>query len=206
MVMSNPRYAPRLAETAHLIDRTRTIGLLSAMVALGVGANAQDVPWHIRFVIVAAPGDVRWEGDLEWLTPDSLGLRLRDADSTAVFPRTLIGSVERERPVHQGQAAGVGCLTGGIALGVLGLVGTHDPDSPGLETNVGALGAVVGCGLGAVGGLLISATHHGTWEPWSLPDSISGTVPPTRRLEPTRREGIDMGHSSSAPRGSHAIR
>ena len=190
----------------HVIDRTRTIGLLSAMVALGVGANAQDVPWHIRFVTVTAAGDVRWEGDLEWLTPDSLGLRVRDADTIAVFSRTLIGSVERERPVHEGQAAGVGCLTGGIALGLLGLVGTRDPDSPGLETKVGAFGAVVGCGLGAVGGLLISATHHDTWDPCSLPDSIPGTVPTNRRLDPTRREGIEMGPSSSAPRGSGAIR
>jgi len=175
--MSNSRHAARRVETAHMIDRTRIIGLLSAMVTLGVGASAQDVPRHIRFVTTAAAGDVRWEGDLEWLTPDSLGLRLRDADTTAVFPRTLIGSVERERPVHQGQAAGVGCLTGGIALGVLGLVGTHDPDSPGLETKVGAFGAVVGCGLGAVGGLLISATHRDTWDPWPLPDSIPGAAP-----------------------------
>ena len=29
---------------------------------------------------------------------------------------------------------------------------------------------------------------------------------PNRRLEPTRRERIEMGHSSSAPRGSGAIR
>jgi len=31
-------------------------------------------------------------------------------------------------------------------------------------------------------------------------------APPNKRLEPTRRERIEMGHSSSAPRGSRAIR
>lgn len=170
-----------------MIERTRTIGVLLAIVALGASANAQDVSWHIRFVTATAAGVVRWEGELAWLTPDSMGLRLRDSGTTAVFPRTLVDSVERERLVHHGQAAGVGCFTGGVALGVLGLVGTHDPDSPGLETKVGAVGAVVGCGLGAVGGLLISATHHDTWEPWTLPDSIPETVRPNQRLEPTRR-------------------
>ena len=176
------------------------------MVALGVGANAQDVPRHIRFATVTAAGDVRWDGDLEWLTPDSLGLRVREADTIAVFPRTLIGSVERERPVHQGQAAGVGCFTGGIALGVLGLVGGRDPDSPGLETKVGAFGAVVGCGLGAVGGLLVAATHRDTWDPWSLLDSIPRAVPPNKRLEPTRRKDWGMKDSIFTPRGSRAIR
>ena len=36
--------------------------------------------------------------------------------------------------------------------------------------------------------------------------AVFGEAQPNKRLEPTRRERIEMGHSSSAPRGSGAIR
>jgi hypothetical protein len=158
--------------------RTRAIGLLSTMYGLVAVANAQEVPRHIRFVTASASGDIRWEGYLERLTPDSLRLRVSNGDTSATIVRTAIRTVERELPVREGHAAGIGCLTGGLALGALGYFGTRDPDSPGLENTAGALGAAVGCGLGVVGGLLVSAVHSQRWEAWSLPDSVQVTVPP----------------------------
>ncbi len=37
-------------------------------------------------------------------------------------------------------------------------------------------------------------------------EAVAAGRAPNKRLEPTRRERIEMGHSSSAPRGSGAIR
>ena len=165
----------------HMTWRVRIIVLLYSTLGLGSAANAQDMARQVRFSTTSAAGDRRWQGHVERLTPDSLYLRVRGTDTIAAFPRKVIRSVERERRVHAGRAAGVGCLTLGAGLGALGYFGTHDPDSPGLEKTAGVLGLVVGRGVGAVGGLIVSAVRSHEWEPCVLPDSIPSTVPPNDR-------------------------
>lgn len=126
----------------------------------------------MRVVAAGADGDRRWQGFVERLTGDSLYLRLLGTDSIAAFSRNAIRSVERRNPSRPGRAVGIGCLALGGALGALGYFGTHDPDSPGLEKTAGVLGLAAGCGLGAVGGLVVSAVRHRDWEPWILPDQL----------------------------------
>lgn len=157
------------------------IGLLCTTAGLPSVANAQEAPRQVRFVTATVAGDLRWQGYLEQVTPDSLRLRVRGTDTIAAFSRSSIRSVERERLVHPGRAVGVGCLAVGAALGALGYFGTHDPDSPGLEKIAGALGLGVGCVVGAAGGFIVSAVRGRGWEPWLLPDSISSTVRPRER-------------------------
>lgn len=157
--------------------RTRIIGLLCTTVGLASRAGAQDVSRQIRFTTTGAAGDHQWRGYVERLTPDSLRLRVRGTDTVASFSRSVVRSVERERLVNRGSAALVGCVTVGGALGAFGYLGTHDPDAPGLDTVAGVLGFGVGCGVGAAGGLVVSAVRSRGWEPWLLPDSL----PPTAR-------------------------
>ena len=126
----------------------------------------------VRFVADSRDGSDRWTGYVERLTRDSLYLRCCHVDSVAVFPRTALRSVERQRVVNVKRAVGVGCLAVGGPLAALGYFGTHDPDSPGLEKTVGAVAGVVGCAVGAVGGLLVSAARADKWEPWPLPDTL----------------------------------
>ena len=152
--------------------RSRIVGLLNATVVFASAANAQDVTRQIRFIAPDAGGDHQWQGYIERLTPDSLHLHARGTDTIAAFSRTAVRSVERERVVHPGRAAGIGCLAVGSAFGGLGYFGTHAPDSPGLEKVVGVLGFGVGCGLGAAGGFVVSGVRARGWDPWLLPDSL----------------------------------
>jgi len=156
----------------------RRIGLCSLILGLASTVDAQEVPRQVRFTTTAGGGDHRWQGRFERLTRDSLYIGPFGTDTTAAFSRTAIGSLERGRLVHSGRAAGIGCLALGAALGALGYFGTHDPDSPGLEKTAGVLGLAVGCGVGAVGGFLVSVVRGHGWEPWTPPDSGLSIVPP----------------------------
>ena len=161
--------------------RTRVLEFLCITVGIVSGLHAQDVPRQIRFVVATDAGERGWQGYLARLTPDSLQLRVRGTDTIATFSRSVVRSVERVHRRSPGQAAGVGCLAAGAALGALGYFGTHDPDSPGLEKVAGGLGLIVGCGVGALGGLAVAAVRGHGWEPWVLPDSILPSVPPNVR-------------------------
>jgi hypothetical protein len=155
-----------------------TLGLASAL-------GAQSVALRVRFLTTSDTGTRKWQGYIAELTPDSLRLRVGGTDSIVVFSRSVIRSVERERPDQSARAAGMGCLTGGGLLGALGYFGTHDPDSPGLEKQVGVLALVVGCAVGGVAGLIVDAAQHDSWEPWVLPDSIPSSVPSNGALHLT---------------------
>jgi hypothetical protein len=39
-----------------------------------------------------------------------------------------------------------------------------------LEKVIGALGFIVGCGAGAIGGLIAAARRAHGWEPWAIAD------------------------------------
>jgi len=148
------------------------VGVLYAMIGLASGANAQRVSQQVRFVSPGPNGSEQWQGYIERLTPDSLFLRVHGVDTVAAFSRTIVRSIERQRGKNAARAASVGCLTVGGALGALGYFGTHDPDSPGLKKTAGVIGLVVGCGVGAVGGLVVAAVNGREWEPWIPPDQI----------------------------------
>jgi len=171
-------------------------GTIIAVIA-ATPAYAQSLPQEVRF-LAGGTRAVHWQGYLERLTRDSLFVRVRGTDTVAAFARTAVDSVERQRLVKIPKAASVGCLTVGGALGALGYFGTHDPDSPGLEKTVGVVGAVVGCGIGAIGGLVASAIRGHQWEPWTLPAEIPMSPPPDQgRARATR-------HSPPSP-GSCAL-
>jgi len=160
------------------------IGLLCATVASAPEARAQDLPKQVRFITADFTGEHRWRGRLERLTPDSLELRVSGADTIAAFSRTAVRFAERQHlALSPGRAAGVGCLTVGAALGAVGFLGpNHSGDYSGLKNIAGVFGLVAGCGVGAVGGLLVSAARGQRWEPWLLPvSSPSSTVPPNER-------------------------
>lgn len=157
---------------------------ISAFLCLSAGlarsATAQAGP-QVRFTTVDSTGNREWTGRVEWVTPDSLHVLVHDADKIVAFSRPVVRGVERRRwKVSPARAAGIGCLATGAALGALGYFGTHDPDSPGLEKPIGVISAVVGCGAGAVGGLVTSAVRGHRWESWSLPDSASFLTDPPR--------------------------
>lgn len=155
-------------------------GLLHAMIAVicsTTRAHAQGVPQEVRFLSQGPRGD-RWQGRLERLTRDSLYLRVRGSDTVLAFSRLAVDSVERSRLVRIPTAVAIGCVAVGGALGALGYFGTHDPDSPGLEKTAGAVGLVVGCGVGAIGGLIVSAVRAHQWEPWTLPEESQSSVGP----------------------------
>jgi len=152
------------------------VPLLAALVTAAASAHAaiaQDPYRPIRFTTSDTAGVHRWQGFFEGLTPDSLYMRFRDADSISAFSRSAIGSVERQREIHSLRGVGIGCLAVGAPLGALGYFGTHDPDSPGLEKIAGVLGFGAGCVAGGIGGLIVSAVRRNGWEPWPLPDSVS---------------------------------
>jgi hypothetical protein len=155
-----------------MLWRARLLSLLSATAVLAPPAIAQDPYRPIRFTTADTGGLHHWEGFFEGLTHDSLYVRFRDADSISAFARSAIGSVERQRDIHALRKVGIGCLAVGAPLGALGYFGTHDPDSPGLEKIAGVLGFGVGCAVGGIGGLIVSAVDHNGWERWSLPDSL----------------------------------
>ena len=156
----------------------RTIALLWLTVGLAPMVGAQEAPGQIRFTTSGAGEAVHWQGDFVRLTPDSLQIRVRGADTLAAFSRVVVRGVEREDAAQPGKAAGVGCLFVGAILGAVGYFATHDQDAPGLDRAAGVLGAVVGCGVGAIGGLIGSAVTERRWEPWPLPDSMPSTEPP----------------------------
>jgi hypothetical protein len=143
----------------------------SCTLAVAPAAKAQELPRHVRITVGTAAAEARWEGSPERLSPDSLYLRVRGADTVAVFSRTAIRSAERRRVVNSGRIVGAGCVAGGVALGALGYFGTHDPDSPGLEKTFGLIGLGVGCLVGGAGGIIVSAVRGHGWEPWTLPTS-----------------------------------
>jgi hypothetical protein len=158
----------------------RAIGLVCALAALARSAAAQKLP-QIRFTMVDASGHHEWSGGVAWVSRDSLHLFVDSSGRIAAFSRSSVSGVERRRwKVSPAKAAGIGCLVTGGALGALGYFGTHDPDSPGLEKTIGVIGAVVGCGAGAIGGLVTSAVRGHRWEPWALPDSASYLADPPR--------------------------
>jgi len=156
-----------------MIRRLHIIGLVCTAISLAPDARAQDASRHdlsrqVRFIGPSASGVQRWEGYIERVTSDSLYLRVRGTDSTATFLRSSISSLERERVVNVGAAVGTGCLAVGVPLGALGYFGTHDPDSPGIEKLVGAVSFVAGCGIGAIGGLIVSGIRAHGWEAWTI--------------------------------------
>ena len=120
-----------------------TLGLASVL-------GAQSVPSQIRFLTAGDAGNRRWQGYIAELTTDSLRLRVGGTDSTVVFSRSVIRSVERQHPDRSGRAAGIGCLAVGGALGGLGYFGT-DHEAPLAAKQAGVLGFVVGCLVGGAG-------------------------------------------------------
>lgn len=152
--------------------RSSLLAVLLATPALAPAAIAQDPYRPIRFTTADTAGVHHWQGFFEGLTPDSLYIRFRDADSISAFSRSAIGSVERQREIHSLRTVGIGCLAVGAPLGALGYFGTHDPDSPGLEKIAAVLGFGAGCLAGGVGGLIVSAVRRNGWERWALPDSL----------------------------------
>ena len=62
------------------------------------------------------------------------------------------------------------------------------------------------CNQGPAGLDISSQYLHQLWARALSADVPSCRQPPNKRLEPTRRERIEMGRLSSAPRGSGAIR
>jgi hypothetical protein len=174
----------------HFTDRYMTwrpgIGVFLCMtLGLASALGAQSIHRQVRFLTDSDGGIRKWQGYVTELTPDSLRLRVGGSDSIVVFSRSAIRSVEREPPDRSERAAGVGCLIGGGVLGALGYFGTHDPDSPGLEKQVGVLALVVGCAVGGVGGLIVDAVQPKSWEAWVLPDSIPSSVPSNGALHQT---------------------
>jgi hypothetical protein len=155
------------------------IGVFAATIAGAASAStarAQSDPQEVRFRAEGGRGG-HWQGYLERLTHDSVYLRVRGTDTLATFSRLAVDSVERRRLVKVPRAVVIGCLAVGGPLGALGYFGTHDPDSPGIEKTVGAVAFVVGCGVGAIGGAIVSAARDHHWEPWMLPEEIPSLPP-----------------------------
>jgi len=158
--------------------RPLLIALFPATIVCAVPASkasAQSDPQEVRFLEEGGRGG-HCQGYLERLTHDSLYLCVRGTDTVAAFSRLAIDSVERRRLVKVPRAVAIGCVAVGGPLGALGYFGTHDPDSPGIEKTVGAVAFVVGCGVGAIGGAIVSAVHGDRWERWTLPEEF----PPLR--------------------------
>jgi hypothetical protein len=172
-----------------MASRSLVIGLFHTTIAVAVSANvanAQGGPQEVRFLAQGMSGG-HWQGYLERLTRDSLYLRVRGTDTVAAFSRLALDSVERLRLVKVPRAVGIGCLAVGGPLGALGYFGTHDPDSPGIEKMVGAVGFVVGCGLGAIGGAIVAAVHGPRWEPWTLPEDLPPSAALPAQSRPAER-------------------
>ena len=168
-----------------MLKPARAIIALCSALGLASTASAQDTSVQIRFTV----GDEsnRRQGYIDRLTLDSLYLRVRGTDTTAAFARKSIRSLEREHRSHPARAAGIGCLAVGVPLGAFIFSGTHDPDSPGLEKIFGVLGFGVGCGVGALGGSILSLSRRSEWEPWILPgldsdDSNAGAFGDVHRV------------------------
>jgi hypothetical protein len=146
------------------------VTLLSTAVWSAPAASAQDRSVQVRFT--TAVENTAWQGYIDRLSADSLYLRIRGTDTVVAFSRSEIRSLERERQIHPGRAAGFGCLALGIPLGAIAYTHTHDPDSPGLEKVLGVVGFGIGCGVGALGGFIGSVSRAHDWEPWVFPDSM----------------------------------
>jgi len=178
------------------------IGLVPATIAAATSAgtaSAQSDPQEVRFRAEGGRGG-HWQGYLERLTHDSVYLRVRGTDTVAAFSRLAVDSVERRRLVKVPRAVVIGCLAVGGPLGALGYFGTHDPDSPGIEKTVGAVAFVVGCGVGAIGGAIVSAAHGHQWEPWTLPAALrSLPAPPEPEFSAYHDLLIIDGSSNIAP-------
>jgi len=162
----------------------RVIGFLCTTLGLASALDAQAVPHQVRFFIATSDVDHQWQGYLERLTPDSLYLRVPGSDTIAAFPRSVVRSVERERRVSRGRAAGMGCVAVGAALSAVifeSVTHSHNADDRAYTPIAGTIGLGVGCAAGAVGGLIVSAVRSHGWEPWILPGSIPSPEPPNER-------------------------
>jgi hypothetical protein len=145
------------------------IGLLCATFGVASASNAQDTPQKVRITSVDANGEHRWQGYVARLTPDSVYLRIGGADSIAAIPRKWIHTYERERPARPARAAGIGCLSVAGAIGALGFLGAKGSSDPGPGYMITMIASGVGCGLGALGGLVVSAARVNEWSTWEIP-------------------------------------
>ena len=147
------------------------LAALAACVPPRTGTHVLSLPQTVRFFQSDSTGFNRRYGLLARVTPDTLYVRLEVVDTLAAVPRTTVRMLERERQaMSPGRAMGFGCLFVGGALGLLTLTGTHDPDSPGLGKVIAPVAAAVGCGLGALGGAIVSSASRPSWESWILPE------------------------------------
>jgi hypothetical protein len=132
-----------------------------------LGAQASAMP-RIRFVVVRDGASGELVGRLQSVTADSIGVRFANVDTVVFFARRSVTRLERERRrLGPGRGALLGCVSGGVLLGVYGYSTTHDPDSPGIERVAGVLGGAVGCGAGALIGLFLGSRSP-QWEPFTL--------------------------------------
>ncbi len=113
--------------------------------------------YPVRVTVRDISGERRLIGRLTAVTPDSLTLRVANAASTLAVDRRTVTRVERQRSASIGKPAGLACLVLGGTLALLGSQ-VHETDSPGSKTRF-----VLGCGLGALGGAVISRMRR-QWE------------------------------------------
>jgi len=119
--------------------------------------------YSVRVTVHDSIGERRLIGRITALTPDSLTLQVADATSTLVLDRRTVSRVERRRSLSVGKPAKLGCLVLGGTLALLGSQVEDHPGSHGSHAPLTIAGFVAGCGLGALGGVMISRTRQG-WE------------------------------------------
>jgi hypothetical protein len=143
---------------------------LMALVArppMAQDAPAPDDSIRVRFTFASDGAQQRWTGLLERVTRDSIVLRVAGADTLALFPRTGLKRLQRHRTMSVGRNAGRGCLVVGAFAGVLGVLMVMEGDE--FAAPFPLVSAALGCGLGALAGVVTGALYREWWEPFELP-------------------------------------
>lgn len=166
----------------------------SSVHASDSGAAATQDSIKIRFTVVSNGAERQWTGLLEKLSDDSIFVRVVGVDTLVPFARNDLRTLERwHRAVSRGRGAKIGCLVVGASLGVLTLLATTGSELKGLTF----VGLVVGCGVGALGGVIAGAGSREWWGPFELPaPGRAGSTVRVHRLTRLDREDPPRRHET----------
>jgi hypothetical protein len=135
-------------------------------------ASAQTLPRDsiVRVTTFNSLGSWQVIGRIVSLGGDSVIVRAGvDSIRVAMDRRNITKLEGRFGGHHAGKYALVGCFIGGAALGLLGAQPTQGGDGPESIPLFAAIGAVGGCAIGLVIGVIVGHNHTGNWQAIPLP-------------------------------------